>query len=474
MKNILKVLLISMLVLNFVVTAEAKWWIFGQSNEEVSINYLYLNKVSYDESGPKVTLYRETMDDGKVSITGKASVRKGTVGRVRITVNNKETWEKAKLSSNGSFEFSFIPELNKGYLIYIEVMDTAGKINDIEATRKEITVSEMNILDAVKKVLDSLIDAYKNENASSFMVNVSGDFAGDASTLDRAVRRDFLAFDNIDLRYTINNIASTSKGVLVSLNYNRSLISARNGRSLSDRGSTEFTFKAGDDGIKLFSMKVPLIFGISDPLNVASGMVNAGSNAPTILVDQDGNAVVVSFQTAIKIFNSGDAIKIRENPDGTVTIEAGDIAVVLNRDGTEKPAAPSAADSVESDSNITIISRGHPPGGFSFEDGEAQEGPGSNVDFMITGTCSSGAYGFMHMGAVAADMGPVSLNTVREAPASSYALSDSVCFKQGNTYAFRTKTGKYGLMEVKSVSNDFPTITMKISYKYQKNGSRQF
>lgn len=52
--NMLKLLAITLLCLTFTNTAEAKWWIFGQSENEISTRYLYLNGISYDELGDKI------------------------------------------------------------------------------------------------------------------------------------------------------------------------------------------------------------------------------------------------------------------------------------------------------------------------------------------------------------------------------------------------------------------------------------
>ena len=47
MKYIKVIAIVSFLSLIFLAgNAHAKWWIFGQSQDEIAIRYLYLNKVS--------------------------------------------------------------------------------------------------------------------------------------------------------------------------------------------------------------------------------------------------------------------------------------------------------------------------------------------------------------------------------------------------------------------------------------------
>jgi hypothetical protein len=289
-----------------VVNADAKWWIFGTSEDEVETSYLFLNKVAFSELGNKVTLYRNMLPMGTITIQGKGTAGKNKVGSVRITLDNKDTWQDVKLSESGAFEFTFRPEIDKTYKVSVEVTDTTGKTNKIENTYKEITVSQIDIQAVVRDALDRMIDAYQREMPAQFMALVADDFAADKVILDRAVRKDFTAFDNIGIRYTLNNVASDATGkVYASLSYSRMVTSTRTGRSFSDKGTTDFTFKVGDKGLKIFSMKIPLIFGLSDASNVATGTVNAPSSDPILLVDSRGNVSMVPFNLALQAINNG-------------------------------------------------------------------------------------------------------------------------------------------------------------------------
>jgi len=289
--NTLKLLAITLLCLTFSTAAEAKWWIFGQSENEISTRYLYLNGVSYDELGDKITVYRETLPEGQLVLRGKAGTTSSQVGVVQVSRDGKATWQEAARSDDGTFEYGFKPEIGKSYLMYVKIMDTTGKSNDVEATRKEVTVSDQNISALVRKALDDLIAAYRAEDPRGFMNLVSPDFSADAAILDRAIRRDFTAFDNIDLRYTLNNVTSAGSGkVFVSLSFTRGVTSTRSGKTLTDKGSTEFVFSMEEKGPKAFSMKNPLIFGLSDAENVATGTVP--SSEPTITVASDGSVTI--------------------------------------------------------------------------------------------------------------------------------------------------------------------------------------
>jgi len=282
-----KLLIIAAAILISAGTADAKWWIFGKSKAEVGLKYLHINKISADETGPKIKLFREMLGpDGLVKISGRTAG--GQTGSVRITLDDKATWTDVKFSENGAFEHSFKPEPGKTYVLLIEVTDTAGKTNKPEETRKELTLSDENVQAKVKEALAALFEAYNKEDLQKFMAGVGENFSGDKAILERAVKRDFDALSSINLRYTLNNVAAGSQGrVFVSVTFNRMVIVNKSGTSSSDSGSTEFVFDSKEGKLSLFSMKQPLMFGLSDAENVATGEV-LGNTASNLTLDETG------------------------------------------------------------------------------------------------------------------------------------------------------------------------------------------
>jgi hypothetical protein len=160
---------------------------------------------------------------------------------------------------------------------------------------------------AVIEALNKLTAAYMAENPAAFMELVSEDFAGDFTILDRAIRKDFTLFDNIDLRFTLTGMATGAKGsVVVTITYNRFLFGTKSGQSYRDRGMTEFSFVPEGAGLKVKAMKYPLIFGLSDAGNVATGIIQGSSDEMTITVDGNGNIAVKAFFQAVAQLNGGD------------------------------------------------------------------------------------------------------------------------------------------------------------------------
>lgn len=315
-----KLLILAAAVLISAGSADAKWWIFGKAGGEVGLKYLYVNKVSTDETGPRIKVFKETLgSEGLIKITGKASVGKGSVGSVRISLDDKATWQDVKFADNGTFEYAFKPEQGRTYALLVEVTDTAGKTNKPEETRREISLSDENIQAKVKETLDAMFDAYNREDLQKFLANVGENFAGDKAILERAVKRDFDALSAINLRYTVNNAAAGAQGrIFVSVTYNRMVLVNKTGATSTDSGSTEFVFDMREGRLSLYSMKKPLMFGLSDP-DVGTGTVIGGGEGLVIDGGGDlgGGLVTRSYNSADAHFGYNFKTQQFEDCDGT-------------------------------------------------------------------------------------------------------------------------------------------------------------
>jgi hypothetical protein len=439
-----RVLLLAFLLFAFASDGHAKWWIFGASEQGVELQYIYLNKVSFSETGTKVTLFREMLPNGLVMIQGKATAGMNKIGSARVSTDGKQSWLDMKLSDSGAFEYGFKPEINKPYRIYVEITDTRGKTNNVESTLKEVVVSTQNIQGIVKNIMDSLIDAYQREKPQEFMALVSDDFTGDKTFLDRAVRKDFSAFDNIMLRYVLTNVTVDSTGkIFVTFNFNRQVTSVRSGRTLQDNATTQMSFTMGDRGAKIYSMKWPLIFGLSDSTNVAQGTVSESSGTEVIVVDNKGDTKKLPYQESVKFVEEG----------GTTTTQAKSVTLHMTVAGTE-----GLKFSTDTRTNEILTP------------------PPMNGDIMLF--CPGLR---MNVGIFAQDLGVKSVDSVTEVPSSGYGIGGAIQpIVIGHSYALKLADGKYAVVEI---VNDSPCVaipmphpprTTTIRYKYQPNGSRTF
>ena len=423
------ILLLLVLLMTPTLNAEAKWWIFGKSDTGVSTRYIYINDLSYDELGEKVTLYQESLPQGKVLIRGKGSAGKNKIGAVQISLDGKQSWQKAKLTNNGSFIYSFTPEIGQTYELYVKVLDTTGKSNDVDASRKELAISGENIQDQIYKTLDQLIKAYMEEDSFAFMRQVSDDFVSGTALLDSAIRQDFTAFDNIQLHYTLNNVTQASGGNLfVAITFSRMVTSSRTGDTFSDNSSTEFTFKVENGIPKIYSMKNPLVFGLSDADNIATGTINSGSNDEVLTLSTSGTAALTPLSSI--------------------------------------SAASTSTSSTTTTKTITITDNSGSHGGFFLATGASAGGGTGDVYLEINSLFSNTAATFNYLGAVAIE----DITSVPIVPHRDFAAFFSV----GGTYSVLLTDGTWGIIQIMNWTDADPNFSVELKYRYQPNGSTDF
>lgn len=338
MKN-LKILLMTIMLLGIAANGWCGWWIFGQSQDEVTINYLYLNGTSIDELAEKATIYKNTLDNGEVLIKGKATAGKNRIAKIEISLDNKAVWQDVT-QENGVFNYRFTPDAGKTYDFYLRATDTRGRTNGVDSTYRKLTVSGQNIRGMVIELLNNLVAAYQTKNSTQFMSHVSPNFAGDQVYLDRAIRRDFSLFDNIRLSYTINSITASAGRISASITYNRSLTGTRTNVTYRDNGMTEFTFAMLNDGLSVYSMKNPLIFGLSAASEVATGTSANSPNTPVIVVDNSGSITTVPFKDSLSETSGGSPSGSSPSPSSSTGA------------GTSGSTSPST--SVGSGASVTI------------------------------------------------------------------------------------------------------------------------
>ncbi len=424
--------------------AEAKWWIFGRSESVVSVKYLYFNNISIDELPPEVTMYQDLLIEGQIVIRGRGTATGGAVAGVRVSLDGKGTWQDAKLSDKGEFEFAFKPEIGRVYTVLIEVTNSTGKTNEVEATRRQITVSDQRIGGMVAQALAQLGGAYMREDLNEFMSWVSPEFAGDATLLRGAVQKDFNAFVNLNLLLTpVSVVADRSGRVVVNVNYRRTVVGANSGGSFIDNGTTEFSFAFGPQGLLLARMKNPLIFGLSDAANVATGSVVSGQNQEILVVSSTGNIAKQDFDQALKSIEEGG--------------QSAAMGVLNSVPGT----------SYES---------------FKFVDGDRfTEVPWGTLpavttqpntisgDFAIYGT---NVHIILKTGVEVANLGAKKLETVHTAPAGGYqnggvVNGSNLYLVAGNCYVFKMPNGSYAAIEVTSKGG----ARLTFRYKYSPVGT---
>lgn len=229
------------------------------------------------------------------------------------------------------------------------------------------------------------------------------------------------------------------------------VISTKTGKSYTDRGTTEFVFKIGDKGPKVYSMKFPLIFGLSDAGNVATGVVRTVSQDKVLVVDDKGNVDTKPLDEAVKIMKEES---ISEVQSGTFTLETKEISQGILR--FMHCFGFVFEDNIRTD--------GIPP---------AYGGTYDNYDVYLEINLL-----FLNSGVSAVDLGIKNINDIKEVPATGYTSQPiPVQGNIGRAYALKLANGKYAIIEIVSftlISSSPLHTKATFRYKYQPDGSRKF
>lgn len=258
----------------------------------IEIRNLTINSIAFDESPRRISVVKDLLPNGKLVVKGKVVVSDGKIANLDISVDGRETWQPVAWKKDGTFQHTIPAEINREYAIYVRAKDGEGRTNDIQATGKLVQVSDRKMQSLVRETMDKMFDAYKAKNSRAFMALVSPDFAGDDILLVRAIRKDFTALDSYDIRYSLSNTAVDSRGrVAATVTYNitatTTKVAVGDPIVIKIDGTTQLVFKFSDQGLKLYNMKRPVLFGFSDADNITTGTVRM-TGSTELKVTKDG------------------------------------------------------------------------------------------------------------------------------------------------------------------------------------------
>ena len=289
----------------------------------------------------------------------------------------------------------------------------------------------------VRAALVDLATAYQQENLRGFMQLVSPDFLGDDFLLDRALRRDYRAFDNINLRLSVNSINVDTRGrAKVLVNYNRSVTAQQDGKVYSDRGITLFTFHLQGGKVKLYDMKYPILFGLSEASQLATGDVKSSENAMVLSIDRKGQVSVLPYNEARNVAEQSG---------------------------------------VKRGNNVRLRAIGFygPYECWSFEDNRRTQS--ADLHHFDGDILFEGAGIALRSGTLYKELSAIDISAVTEAPDPSVTTYSSGWLHIGDilnkVVALKLSNGHFALIQVVS----HPNFTeMYFDYKYQPSGSRSF
>jgi hypothetical protein len=414
-----------------VLPVHAAWWEFGRSDGEPVFTDLKFNQVDIARAEDLVVLTREDLENGTLTLRGRAEVRRGLIGLVEFSLDGGQKWAKPSLDERGAFTAELRLEMEREYDFRIRAMTTTGQKTAEEDHSFLLKITASNPQEGVRQAFSQMLQAYMQENRSGFMRMVSKDFDGNEAALEDAITDDFRYLDNIRIEAQISRVAQFDKAYEIYFTFNRQVTATRTGKTLRDSAASTVSFVREGEGFKLSRMAAPLIFGLSGASEVATSVTSQSVGTLVISIDPKTGAASTGAQ--------GSALP----------------AAVVSGHGT-----------------LYASYTGASCDGFGFADDDLQRGqPCStpfNGDILLSHMellLNTGVTGQKISG---------SFDSISTLPESGYQSGPLLNMSPGDVYALKLLTGKYVLLEASSLTPGQPNFVYQFRYKYQPTGSRNF
>lgn len=438
--------LAAIMLFGVVPSALCQGWEFGRRDGEPSITEIKVNSIDATRLVDSVVLSREDLVNGQVTVRGKAEVRPGSIRLIEYSVDGGKTWRTAASGGRGAFSFDLRPEIGRRYALVLRAITTEGKQTEDADYSFKLEVGTSSNIEDVKRTFMRMIEAYRNKNRSEFMRYVSEDFQGIVSALDEAISNDFRNFDNIRIEPNITRVSPFSGGFDIYFTFNRQVYATRNGRLLKDAAASTMMFKREGDGFKLTRLAAPLIFGVSNPSDVATSVTTQSVGLQVIAVNPNTGAATTVTQTATTPTSS----------TASPTLDTGTIVF----SSTYTPAFSYASFAFANGGNKTTGNATN-PAGFGFAGDFAFNGVGNLVFKSPANVRTCGT----------------SYSALTTAPTTGYTAGSNTTgvVSVGQCYVFQLVGPKYAAIEILSFSTTCPGPAcgnaVSFRYKYQNDGT---
>lgn len=416
-------LLLGLACMLFSQFAAAQWWRFGADAGEPVFTDLLFNQVNALRVERSLQFSPGDLDGGKVIVRGRAEVAQGAIGRVEASLDDGLSWVEVPFSDRGMFAFEFAPQFEQPYRFKLRALSTTGQASNDSEHAFEFRLVRDDSRALAAAAFEQLLERYMARDRAGFMAMVSRDFIGNETALDSALSNDFRFFDAIRIRPTIQRMAAADDRWTIYFLFNRQVRSVRTGQLLQDQANTSVTLVREGDGYKLHELAAPLIFGVSDPGNLASFVTDESIGTDVLVLDRDGNVVTQPQGQGTEVSSSN----VRS---GNFVLNTYEGYSFLSRQ----------------------IGGMMDPHAFLFEAGELMEG--SEVD------AGQELLGF------------ASLDAVTAVPASMPAWGGDSSPAIGRMYALQLNDGTYVIFRIAGGSLSTGPIT--IEYRHQLNGTPNF
>lgn len=332
--------------------AQAQWWSFGSNSNRPVISELLFNSISALRVDRQLYMSPDDLQQNKITVRGRTEVGQGKVGRVEASLDNGISWTAIPFSEQGLFAFEFAPEIGRAYPFRIRSLSTTGQVSEEADNAFEFKLVKDDSRQLAREAFEKLLQRYMARDRSGFMQLVSNQFAGDAVALDSALGNDFRFFDSIRIEPVIRQMAASNSRWIIHFSFTRQVRSTKTGQMLKDQAQSAVTLVRDGEDFKLVELAAPLIFGVSDPGNVATYVAEGSAGRPVLTVDDAGNASTANQQRSSTAATPIRDARILEGQGITssgsvVTCQSGDFCAIRLWNGQLAPGGDAAGDIIE-------------------------------------------------------------------------------------------------------------------------------
>lgn len=389
-----------------------------------------LNSYSLQQMSGEVVYMSDELSQGQMTITARLA-QMDRVAEMLISEDGGRTW--AQLATSQAISYTFTPIPEKTYQPILRIKTTDQEDIQIPFFRnvqrivyRNTTYREM-IVDALRR----FSTAYEQNDVGTVDSFISSDFIGGKSELIEGIRLDHDLFTDIRLTIYINKLEKRNQLFIADTKWDKYQIPRKTGQQQQTSGKTTFVFLMENGAFKLQNLRGNLMVATLSPqIAQSSGLSQAVVDDITIARDN----------------------RNPEQPGAGTTKDAGGVTS-------------------SSSSNLTVRTSpvvnvpGFPGVGFDFT-ANAETTPGfsggttNDVDFE----------GDLIFGQNFKRMTGETFDGLTTAPTSGYSSGGMANDGAGAVYAFITREGYYGKLEILSFAAS-PGGNLQFKFVVQTDGT---
>lgn len=386
-----------------------------------------VNTYPVDNASGDIVVTQDKLVQGQIQIDAQLS-HVDHIKTLLFSEDGGRTWQQIPVDARIHYTISPIP--GKLYNPFIQI-----KTDDFLVANLKLIPDANGIIykneDFSRQVLaavQALAEAYERQDFSTFSRMISRDYLGNKTFLEEGVRFDFDMFSDISLKIYVNRIEQRTEKFVVESKWDKSQTPRKTGQTQKTTGKTTMMFVMEDGELKIQNLRGDLIYATLSPEIAQASGLSAAKVEQIRTAHDERNPVQPGAGT------TDDAGGVS---GGILTVQTSPVVNV--------PGFPGTGFDFTANATTTPSFLGGTTNDVDFEDNQIF---GQNFQ-KITGQ---------------------TFNGLTTAPTSGYTNLGIANDGAGAVYAFITREGYYGKLEVISFAAA-PGGNLRFKFAVQTDGS---